>query len=731
MASIIRIKRSSVAGNPSTLAAGELAYSALTDNGSNGGDRLYIGMGTETAGNAANHIVIGGKFFTDRLDHTAGILTASSALVVDSNKKLDELLVDNLSLNGSTLSSTGEIILASASGVTLQTNEFIQGGSYGGNRLYLPTGGGATLQSGYEGGVTLRASTNNTDWVTVTLATSGSLTIPGTIATANNGNLTLSPNGTGLVSIAGAYTLPRVDGTNGYVLTTNGTGTVSWAASSSSLSIGSDGGVGSIDLLTETLTVSGGEGIDTSISGNTITIAAELATSSNAGIATFNTNGFVVTTGDVALKSNVVQGITTDTGALTVSGNGISILGGEGVDVTHSDTTITIAAELATSSNAGVATFNTASFGVTAGDVTIKTGGVSNSQLANSSLTIGSTTTSLGGTSTALAGLTQLTVDNIDINGNTVGATNANGTVILAPLGSGTVDVSSKRITSVAEPTQATDAATKGYVDAVKTGLDVKESVRAATTANITTTNTQTVDGVVLVAGDRVLVKDQSTGSQNGIYVVVDAGAWTRAIDFDNTPGTEVTSGAFTFVEEGTVNADSGWVLTTNGAITLGTTALTFAQFSGAGQVVAGAGLTKTGNTLDVQVGTGIAIVSDTVTLASSVAGAGLTFNSGVLNVEGTADRITVATDSVDIASTYVGQTSITTLGTVTTGTWSATTIGTTKGGTGLTSYATGDLLYASASNTLSALTAGTDGKVLQMNSSGVPVWGDVDGGTY
>ena len=93
MASIIRIKRSSTSGNPTTLGAGELAYSALTNNDSNGGDRLYIGIGSETAGDAANHIVIGGKYFTDLLDHTRGTLTASSALIVDSNSKLDNLKV--------------------------------------------------------------------------------------------------------------------------------------------------------------------------------------------------------------------------------------------------------------------------------------------------------------------------------------------------------------------------------------------------------------------------------------------------------------------------------------------------------------------------------------------------------------------------------------------------------------------------------------------------------------
>jgi len=93
MASIIRIKRSATSGNPTTLAAGELAYSSLADNGSNGGDRLYVGHGSETNGDAANHEVIGGKFFTDQLDHAKGTLTANSALIVDANKKINELLV--------------------------------------------------------------------------------------------------------------------------------------------------------------------------------------------------------------------------------------------------------------------------------------------------------------------------------------------------------------------------------------------------------------------------------------------------------------------------------------------------------------------------------------------------------------------------------------------------------------------------------------------------------------
>lgn len=261
----------------------------------------------------------------------------------------------------------------------------------------------------------------------------------------------------------------------------------------------------------------------------------------------------------------------------------------------------------------------------------------------------------------------------------------------------GNVAFNSQKITGLADPTAAQDAATKAYVDATKQGLDVKDSVRVATTANISLSGTQTIDGVAVIAGDRVLVKNQSTGADNGIYDVA-AGAWSRAADANASA--EVTAGLFVFVAEGTSNADTGWVLTTNDPITLGTTALSFTQFSGAGQVTAGNGLTATGNTLDVG---------------------------------GTADRITVTADAVDIASTYVGQSSITTLGTVATGVWNATAIAATKGGTGLTTVAKGSVLVANALDTISALDgAGTDSILTYDSATDTISWqATIDGGTF
>jgi hypothetical protein len=211
------------------------------------------------------------------------------------------------------------------------------------------------------------------------------------------------------------------------------------------------------------------------------------------------------------------------------------------------------------------------------------------------------------------------------------------------------LNLNTHKIIGVLDPTGAQDAATKNYVDTFAQGLDSHPSVKAASTANLTLSGTQTVDGIALVAGDRILAKDQTTTSANGIYVVA-AGAWARALDQDTWA--EVPS-AYVWVEQGTVNADSGWVCTSDQGGTLNTTAITWVQFTAAGAAIAGAGLTKTGNTIDAV---------------------------------GTANRILVNADNIDIHGSYVGQASITTLGTVTTGVWNGSAVPVANGGTGQTS---------------------------------------------
>ena len=566
MALTLQIKRSTGSTAPSSLADGELAYT-------HGNDQLYIGDGSTVE-------VIGGKSFNDKIDHTAGTLTASSAVIVDSNSAIDTMLVGN----------------------------------------HATTGGQLKFNEG---------TNNGTHFV--------GLKAPNALA----GNQT--------------YTLPLADGNANEFLKTDGSGALSFGAITSTFTLAADAGSNDTFSTGGTLTLSGANGVATTVSDDEVSIAGTDATASSKGVASFSNSDFAVSSGAVTIKSG----------------------------------------------------------GVTS---TQLAGSIANAKLANDGITIGSTDTSLGDTITALAGMTAIAVDNLTLDANTISTTNSNGDMILAPNGTGSVTVPSGYTARAGFGSDS--LVNKSYVDSVANGLDVKASVRVATTANLAGTYDNSagtitagsngaiaVDGVTLTANDRILVKDQTTQTQNGFYKVTATGSGGAAFVLTRTPdadaASELTGGAFTFVEEGTANADNGYVLTTNGTPTLGTTAITFEQFSGAGQISAGAGLTKTGNTIDVV---------------------------------GTADKITVAANAVTIASTYVGQSSITTLGTIATGVWNGTAIAATSGGTGLTSIAKGSVLVANSANTLSALDGGgsDDGILLYTASSDTLAFAtSIDGGTF
>ena len=310
----------------------------------------------------------------------------------------------------------------------------------------------------------------------------------------------------------------------------------------------------------------------------------------------------------------------------------------------------------------------------------------------------------------------------------------ANGAITLNPHGTGTVDMSSARVTSVADPTGDQDAATKAYVDATSNGLDVKASVDVATTADLnytysngssgvgaTLTNTANgvvaLDGINLTANMRVLVKDQADGDadQNGIYTVSTAGAsgvalvLTRATDADTAA--KLTGGAFTFVEQGSTQQDNGYVFTHDGTPTIGTTNLPVSQFSGAGQITAGTGLTKSGNTINAVGSATIIANSDTLEVNSS----------------GTEHQILRSGGSAGTAATF-GQLALNQSAAVTG------TLGFANGGTGLTTFGKGSVLVANAADTLTALDGGgsNDGVLFYTASSDTISWAtSLDGGTF
>ena len=529
MASIIRIKRSSTGGNPSTLGAGELAYSALADNGSNGGDRLYIGMGTETAGNATNHIIIGGRYYTNLVDNggSGGTLntSAKSIPVLSATGTIDKWYVGNLYSTANTLSATN-----TNGGITFTPNGTGYVTISGTNGLVIPSGTSAqqgpavigairfntttTQYEGYNGSnwtsmggvrsvdgltyITAESTpgasddilhfyaSNNTVAVEVaqmnttklailqttasTNSTTGALTVAGGVGIAGDLyvggalNVTGTDLNIGSVQFNNGLTLSgSTTAATEYFRITDGAGTPVTKflvdSSSGNTTISGTLGVTGATTLSSTLGVGGDLSVNTNkfnvtaASGNT-TIAGTLGVTGASTLASLSatTGSFSSTvgiTGDLSVNTNkfTVQassGNTAVAGTLSVTSD--VAVNTNKFNITAASGNTAVAGTLSVTSDVAV---NTNKFNITAasGNTTIAgTLGVTGATTLSSTLGVTGVSTFTGQT-IHNGGITAAGAVNITAGG-------ANNNINLAPTGTGTVDVGSKRITSVAEPTQ-------------------------------------------------------------------------------------------------------------------------------------------------------------------------------------------------------------------------------------------------------------------------------------
>ncbi|MFL2658662.1 MAG: hypothetical protein ACJ0HK_07865 [Akkermansiaceae bacterium] len=569
MAQTIKIKRSTSTATPSSLVAGELAYSDQSD-------KLFIGQPSDNA-----VTVIGGKIFMDMLDHAAGTLTASSAIVVDSSSKIDKLLTGNMRINNTANqidTTSGNLILNPTANLVIDSGTIDVSTSATQFSIMDNSATALTIAEGSNTYMTF-ITTNSGEKITTgkTLVVDGDGTTGNGGVSIENGTIDLK-NGGGNDSRIRFY----CSSSNAHFQTLQAAPHSSSA--SNTLLLPAAGTELISNTATQTMT-------NKSLTAPTLTGTTTAAAANFSGTVTFAgaaSNGVSIVQGGIQIKNGGTQSYvdfyceSSNAHRVRLQSPAHSAYSGN-VTVTLPPSTTTLVGTDATQ------TLTNKTF--TSPDINtpdIDGGTVDGAVIGGNS--------AAAGTFTAIVGQS-LAVDNVSVDTNTISTTNSNGDLVLSPNGTGSVTVPSGYKNRAGFG--ANSLVSKEYVDAVKVGLDFKDSVRAASTANVTVSGPgAAIDGVTLASNNRVLLKNQSTASENGIYVFNGAAsALTRATDADSS--TEVTPGMFVFVEEGTVNADNGFVLTTDGTITVGSTSLAFAQFSGAGQIVAGDGLTKTGNQID------------------------------------------------------------------------------------------------------------------------------------